>query len=59
MKNNITRRDVMGCTAKVAGAFLALPYLLTRGSFANAATGSTLVNEYTFSTQSHACERSS
>jgi hypothetical protein len=45
MKNNITRRDVMGCTAKVAGAFLALPYLLTRGSFANAATGSTLVND--------------
>ena len=43
--NNITRRDVMGCTAKVAGAFLALPYLSARNSFANAATSSTLVND--------------
>src|SRR5262245_35230384 len=42
--NNITRRDVIGCTAKVTGAFLALPYLSTRGSIANAST-STLVND--------------
>jgi FAD/FMN-containing dehydrogenase len=43
--NNITRRDVIACTAKVTGAFLALPYLSTRGSIANAATSSTLVND--------------
>jgi hypothetical protein len=43
--NNITRRDVMGCTAKVAGTFLALPYLSARDSFANAATCSTPEND--------------
>src|SRR5262245_19678654 len=46
MKNNdITRRGAIGCTAKVTGAVLALPYLSTRGSIANAATSSTLVND--------------
>jgi FAD/FMN-containing dehydrogenase len=43
--NNFTRRDAIGCTARVTGAFLALPYLSTRGSIANAATSSTLVND--------------
>ena len=44
--NNITRRDVIASTAKVTGAFLALPYLSTRGSIVNAATSSTLVMIY-------------
>jgi FAD/FMN-containing dehydrogenase len=37
MKPNVTRRAVIGCTAKVTGAFLALPYLSTPNSSANAA----------------------
>ena len=44
MKNNdITRRDVISRTAKAAGRFSGAPYLSTR--FANAASGSTLVND--------------
>jgi hypothetical protein len=43
--NNITRRDVMGGTAKGAGTFLALPYLSARDSFANVASCSMLEND--------------
>ena len=43
--NNITRRDVIGYTATVVGAFLALPYLSARNSFATGATSSALVND--------------
>src|SRR6516165_849908 len=42
--NNITRRDVIGCTAKVAGNFLSLAYLPAPDSSANA-DGLTLVND--------------
>ena len=45
MKVNITRRDAVGCAAKVAGAFLALPYLSAPHSYANAANNLTLVND--------------
>ena len=44
MKANITRRDAVGCAAKVAGAFLALPYLSAPDSSANA-TNDLLVND--------------
>ena len=37
MKATITRRDAVGCAAKVVGAFLALPYVSAPGSSANAA----------------------
>ncbi|MGA7388384.1 MAG: FAD-binding oxidoreductase [Pseudolabrys sp.] len=43
--NNITRRDVIGYTATVVGAFPALPYLSARNSFATDATSSALVND--------------
>jgi len=42
--NNITRRDVISCTAKVAGTFLSLAYLPAPDSPANA-DGLTLVND--------------
>ena len=46
MKNsNVTRRDLIDSTAKAGTAILALPYLWTRGSFADAATNFTLVND--------------
>jgi FAD/FMN-containing dehydrogenase len=44
MKPNITRRAVIGCTAKVAGAFLALPYLSAPNSSADTAND-LLVND--------------